>query len=82
MTQLETRPGVHYTPLIDGYLPFSKLLKDPFRVKIIEELHKQGITPTAEELNNFTKPKNRLKVNEGSKKHFKPMLGFEYFCWW
>ena len=82
LTQLETRPGVDTTPLLDGRVPFVKMLKDRFRTKIIEELQARGVTPTAEELRNYNKLKTRLKVSEGNKKWFRPMLGLEYFRWW
>ena len=81
-TYLETREGVDDTPLIAGRVPFKKLLKDQFREKIINELRERGISPTEEELKNFTKLKNRLKESKGNRKDFLPRLGFDYFRWW
>ena len=79
---LETRQGVTRTALIDNRVLFKKMLKNPYRPFIIAELEARGIHPTAEELGNYNKLLTRLKVSEGNKQSFAPVMPYVNFQWW
>ena len=58
---------------------FKRMLKDPYRLAIIHKLEARGITPTDEELGNFTQLLTQMKVDEGNKKSFVPRTSYNIF---
>ena len=63
--------------LLEAEVLFKTMRKDPHQPSIIHELEARSITPTKEELGNFTKLLNRLKIDEGNKKSFIPRTSYD-----